>query len=96
MTSSWSLSLFNDQDDLRSNKRKIIILMFIFKTEMSDTDSNLEDRENDSDVELRETFAKGIVKQGLNIVSSDHKKHCCKSGVVQLNGVVQLKWCGAA
>jgi len=30
-----------------------IILMAVFKTAMSDTDSSFEDRENDSDVEVK-------------------------------------------
>lgn len=50
---------------------------------MSDTDSSIEDVESDSDVELQEAFAKGLVKPGLNIVSTDHKKHY-KNDVVQL------------
>lgn len=57
--------------------------MVMFKTTMSDTDSSIEDVGSDSDVELQEAFAKGLVKPGLNIVSTDHKKQY-KNDVVQL------------
>lgn len=51
---------------------------------MSDAESSIEDIENDSDLELQEAYAKGLVKPGLNIVSTDHKKHYA-------NDVVELK-----
>jgi hypothetical protein len=63
-------------------KAEVDILTVKLKTTMSGTDSSVEDMESDSEVELQEAFAKGLVKPGLNIVSTDHKKHY-KNDVLQ-------------
>jgi hypothetical protein len=41
-------------------------------------------------LQLQEAYAKGLVKPGLNIVSTDHKKHSANDVVSKEGGMVNI------